>query len=202
MALELFLTTRQTTKIRNAFANNISTNIRLSKAQISKITQSVEYFGSWLGKLGKRVLINIAIPLARDKLNGLIKKLTSNSINKLEGKVSGKWAVRAIKGLTLFISNEDVNNIINIIKSLEDSGVLINGVTETVKHEIRKQEGEFLEALLATLSASLVQPVISSVVKVISGKGVRRAGRGYMNKKILVSLHPLNNIETTNYLNY
>ena len=51
---ELFLTTRQTTKIRNAFANNMSTDIKLSKTQISKIIQSGGSFGSSLGNLGKR----------------------------------------------------------------------------------------------------------------------------------------------------
>ena len=52
---ELFLTTRQTTKIRNAFANNnMSTDIELSKAQISKIIQSGGSFGSWLGNLSKK----------------------------------------------------------------------------------------------------------------------------------------------------
>ena len=76
-----------------------------------------------------------------------------------------------------------MNDVIKIIASLEDSGVLIDGVTEKVKHEIKKQEGRFLGALLAPLAASLVQPVIYSVVKGISGRGVRRAGRGYMDKK-------------------
>ena len=73
-----------------------------------------------------------------------------------------------------------MNDIIKIIKLLEDLGALIDGVTETVKDEIKKQEGGFLGALLAPLAASLVQPVISSVVKGTSGRGVRRAGRGYM----------------------
>ena len=86
------------------------------------------------------------------------------------------------KGFTLFISNEGMNNIIKIIKLLGDSDVLINGVTETVKHEIKKQEGGFLRDLLAPLAASLVQPVISSVVKGISQRIVRRAGRGYVDK--------------------
>ena len=75
-----------------------------------------------------------------------------------------------------------MNDVIKIIKSLEDSGVLIDGVTETVKDEIKKQEGGFLGALLRPLAASLVQPVISSVVKGISGRGVTRAGREYINK--------------------
>ena len=87
---ELFLTTRQTTKIRNAFANNMSTDIKLSKAQISKIIQSGGSFGSWLGNLGKKALTNIAIPLARDNLPGLVSNLISNAINKFERKISGK----------------------------------------------------------------------------------------------------------------
>ena len=84
----------------------------------------------------------------------------------------------------LIISNKDLNHIIQIIKSLEDSSsVLIDGVLETVKHEIKKQEGGSLGALLAPLGTSIVQPVISSTVKSISGKGIRRAGREYMGKK-------------------
>ena len=72
-------------------------------------------------------------------------------------------------------------NGIKIIKLLDDSGLLIDGVTEKVKHEIKKQGG-FLDALLESLAVSLVKPVISSVVKRISGRGVRRAGKGYMDK--------------------
>ena len=53
------------------------------------------------------------------------------------------------------------------MKWLEDWGVLIDGVTETVKHEIKRQDGGFLGALLAPLGASLVQPVISSIVKLL-----------------------------------
>ena len=78
-----------------------------------------------------------------------------------------------------------MNDIIKIIKSLEDLGVLIDGVTETVKHEIKKQEGGFLGAFLAPIATLIMQPVLSSVVKCISGGRVRRAGRGYMNKKII-----------------
>ena len=96
----------------------MSTDIKLSKAQISRIIQSGGSLGSWLSNLGKKALTNITISVA----------------------------------------------------------------TETVKHEIKKQEGGFLGALLAPLAASLVQPVVSSVVKGISGRGVRRAGRGYMDE--------------------
>ena len=79
--------------------------------------------------------------------------------------------MRLGKQFTIFISNEDMNNIIKIIKSLDDLGV---------KHEIKK-EGGFLGALLAPLAASSVQLVISSVVKGISGRRVRREERGYIN---------------------
>ena len=75
-------------------------------------------------------------------------------------------------------------DIIKIIKSLEDSGVLIDGINETIKDEIKKQEDGLLGILLAHLTVSLVQPVISSAVKGISGRGVRRAGRGYMVKSV------------------
>ena len=75
-----------------------------------------------------------------------------------------------------------MNDIIKIIKSLEDSGVLIDGVPETLKHEIKKQEGGFLGVLLVLSAASLIQPVISSVEKGTKGRAVRRAGREYLNE--------------------
>ena len=75
-----------------------------------------------------------------------------------------------------------MNDIIKIIKSLEDSGVLLDAVTEIVKHETKK-EGGFLGDLLAILAATIVEPVVSSIVKGISGRRVRRAGRENMDKK-------------------
>ena len=78
----------------------------------------------------------------------------------------------AEKWFTLFISNGDMNDI-KIIKSWEDSGVLIDRVTQT-------EEGGFIGALLKPLAASIVQPVIFSVVKDLSGRGARRAGRWYI----------------------
>ena len=94
MPRELFLTTGKKTKLRNVFANNISTDIKLSKAQISKITQSGRSFGSWLGNLGKKALTNVAILLARNDLPGLVSNLTSSAITKFDRKISGKEAFR------------------------------------------------------------------------------------------------------------
>ena len=60
----------------------------------------------------------------------------------------------------MFISNEDLNVIIKIIKLIQYSGVLIDGVTETVKNEIKKQKSRFLGPILGSLAASLVGPMI------------------------------------------
>ena len=73
-------------------------------------------------------------------------------------------------------------NDIKTLKPLEDSRVLIDGVTETVKDETKRQERGFLGVLLAPLALSLVQLAISLVVKGISGREVRRTGRVYINK--------------------
>ena len=97
---KLFLTTRQTTRIRNTFANNMSTDIKLSKAQINHSGGS---FGSWLGNSGKNALTNIAIPLARENLPGFVSNLTLSAINEFDRKISRIGVVRAGKGFTLFI---------------------------------------------------------------------------------------------------
>ena len=121
----------------------MSTDVKLSQAQISKIIQSGGSFGSSLGNLGKKALTNTANPLARDKLPELANN--SNAIIKFARKISCKGAFRAGKGFTVFISNEDMNDIIKIIESLEDSGVLIDGITGKVKHEKKNKNADFLE---------------------------------------------------------
>ena len=98
---ELFLTTRQTTTIRNTFANNKSTDTKLSKSQISQIFKSGTTFGSFLGNLGKNALANIAITLATDNLPGLISNLTSNAIN-LKKKVEKELSQQEMDLLNLF----------------------------------------------------------------------------------------------------
>ena len=108
-----------------------------------------------VGSLAKNALTNIAVSLARENLPGLVSNLTSSAINKFDRKISGKGAVRTGEGFTLFISNEDINDIVKIIKSLEDSDVLIDGDTETVNRETEKQEVGFLGSLLAPLAAEL-----------------------------------------------
>ena len=145
MRHELFLKARQTAKTRSAFANNMSTDIKLCEAQISKVNQLGGSFRSWLSNLGNEALTNVAIPFVRDNLPGLVSNLTSSAINKFDRKISGKGAVRAGKRFTLFISNEDMNDTTKITNSSEDSGVLIDRVTETVKHKIKNKKADFVE---------------------------------------------------------
>ena len=71
---------------------------------------------------------------------------------------SGVGVMRPRKGFTLFVSNEDMDYIIKIVASLEKSGLLIDGATETVKHEIKKQKGGFIGAIMAPMTASLIAP--------------------------------------------
>ena len=107
--------------MRNHFTINILTNVKLSKAQISKINQSSGSFGSWLGNLGKKALRNVDITFTRDNLPGLVSNIASNAIKNSERDISEKEAVGAETGFTLFTSVEDTNNINKIIKSLENS---------------------------------------------------------------------------------
>ena len=72
---------------------------------------------------------------------------------------------------TLIISNNEMEDIIKIVKSLKDSGFLLKGVTETVQNEVKEQKGGFLSMLLGTLGASLLG-------NLLTGKGINRAGKG------------------------
>ena len=67
----------------------------------------------------------------------LVSNLTSSAIDKSDKRISGKGAVREKKDLLSFISNERMNEIIKIINRLKDLDVSIDGVTETVKDEIK-----------------------------------------------------------------
>ena len=76
--------------------------------------------------------------------------------------------------MTLAISNENIDDTIRIVKSLENLGVLIDGISETIKHEIKRQEGGFLGILCGTLGSSMLG-------NMLTGKGVMRVGGGYNN---------------------
>ena len=167
---ELLLTERQKTKLRNAFNNNMSTDIKLSKAQISKIIQSGGFLGSLLSKLAGP-LMKVAVPLAKNILAPLGVTAAVSAIDAgIQKKIHGSGTT------TLIISNEEMNDIIKIIQSLEDSNILLKGVTNTIKNEAKEQKGGFLSMLLGTLGTSLLE-------NLLSGKGIVRTVYGRPSQK-------------------
>ena len=166
---ELLLTNRQVANIRKAFAKNISTDIKLSKTQLSKMIQSGGFLGHLLGKLAGP-LMKVAMPLAKNVLAPLG---ISSAMSAIDGSIEKKMLGSGTK--TLIISNDKMDDILKIVKSLENSGLLLKGVSETIQHDAKEQRGGFLSMLLGTLGAYLLGDILS---KGLSGKGVIRAGEG------------------------
>ena len=128
---ELLLTTRQKTKLKNAFNNNMSTDLKLSKAQISKIIQSGGFLGSLLSKLAGS-LMKVAIPLAKNVLAPLGITAAASAIDAgIQKKIHGSGTT------TLIISNEEMNGIMKIAQALEDSNILLKGFTKAIKNETK-----------------------------------------------------------------
>ena len=166
------LLTRQKTKLRNAFNNNMSSDLKLSRAQISKRIQSGGFLGRLLGpliKTGLPLIKNVIKPLAKIVLIPLgLTTAASAADAGIHKKILGSGTT------TLIISNEEMNDIMKIIQALEDSNILLKEVTKTIKNETKEQKGGFLSMLLGTLGASLLG-------NLLTGKGILRAGSG--NKK-------------------
>ena len=108
---ELLLTARQKAKLRNAFKNYMSTDIKLSKAQIFKIFQSGGFLGSLLSKLAGP-LMKVVVALAKNILAPL-----GITVAVVQKKLHGSGTT------TLIISNESMNNILKIVQALEDSNI-------------------------------------------------------------------------------
>ena len=127
---ELFLIQRQITKLRYNIENNMSTDLKLSKAHISKIIQSGGFLDKLLGPL-----LKTGLPLLKSVIKplGLLGLTAASSVLELGPGTT-----------TLVISNEEMNDIMKIVHSLEDSGVFLKGVTKTIKNEAKEQKGGFL----------------------------------------------------------
>ena len=166
---KLLFTNTQASRLCKVFANNYSANKKLSTTQIHKIGQSEGFLGRLLGSLIKTrlpLIANILKPLAKSVLIPLgltaAASLTDAAIHK---KMFGSGFTK------LIISNEEMEDIIKIVKSLKDSGLLIKGVSETIKNETEEQKRGFFSMLLGTSGASLLG-------KLLAGKGTIRAGEG------------------------
>ena len=80
----------------------------------------------------------------------------------------------------LITSNGEIGGVIKILKSLEDSGLLLKGVSEAVQNEVKEQKGEFLSILLSTLRASLLGNLLTGkgAIATSQGREINRAGKG------------------------
>ena len=116
---------RRKTKTKHAFAKNMQTDVRRSKIQLSKIIKSGGFLGKTLGNmignLSKKALLGLAVALKKGVLPKLAIKTTLSVLNKFEKKkkISGHGAEREGKKFSLFISNEHMEDIIDIAALLE-----------------------------------------------------------------------------------
>ena len=109
MSRDILPTTKQKAKLRNAFTENMSSDIKLSKAQIFKIIQSKGFLGSLLSKLAGP-LMKAAVPLAKGILVPLVITAAALAVDAgISKKVHGSGTT------TLIISNKEMNDIINIV---------------------------------------------------------------------------------------
>ena len=145
---KLLLTNRQVANLRKAFANKPSTDIKLSKTQLFKMIQSGGFLGRLLGpllKTGLPLIKNVIKPLAKSVLIPLgLTAAASAADAGIHKKILGSGHNNTT---TLIISNDEMEDIIKIVKSLEDSGLLLNGVSETIQNETKEHKGGFLSML-------------------------------------------------------
>ena len=107
--------------------------------------------------LAKRVLIPLGLPAAVSAADAGIHK-----------KILGSGTT------TLLISNDEMEDIIKILKSVKDPGFSLKGVSETIQNVIKEQKGGFLSMLLSVLGDSLL-------VNMLADKGINRAGEGFIS---------------------
>ena len=153
---ELLLNNRQVANISKAFAKNTSIDIKLSKTQLSKMIQSGGFLGKLLGPL-----VKTGLPLTKSVIKSLAKSVLillglTAAASAADAGIHEKILGYGHNNTTLIVSNDEMDDILKIVKSLEDSGVLLKGVSETIQHEAKEQRGGFLSILLCTLGASLL----------------------------------------------
>ena len=118
--------------------------------------------------------MKVAVPLAINILVPLGITAAASAIDA--------WIQKKIHGSgtpTLIISNEEIIDVLKIVQALEDSNILLKGVTKTIKNDKKEQKGGFLNVLLGTLDFSLLG-------NMLAGKGIVRTGSGDKKEKGIV----------------
>ena len=141
------------------FVQFSSAYVKLSKTQLHEIEQSGGLLGRFL-----RPLLKTGLPL----IGNVLKLLTKCILIPLWLTAAASAADAGIHKkmfesgfTTLMNSNEETNNIMKIVQSLEDSGLLIKGLSQTIKNKAKQQKGGFLSILLGTLGASLLGTLLT-----------------------------------------
>ena len=152
---KLLLTTRQVENPRQVLANEASTDIKLSKTQVSKMIQIGGLFRRLLGPL-----LKIGLPLIKNIIKPLAKIVLTPSGLTAAASAADAGIYKKILGshnntTALIISNDQIKDIIKTVTSLEDSGLLLKRVSETIQNEVKEQKGGFLSMFLGTLGANL-----------------------------------------------
>ena len=141
---KLLLTNRQVENIRKAFANDLSTDIKLSKTQVSKMIQSGGFLGRLLGPLLKTrlpLMKSVIKPLAKSVLKPLgLAAAASAADAGIHKKVLGSGH----NNTALIISIDEMDDILKVVKSLENSGVFLKGVSETTNMKLKNKQEDFL----------------------------------------------------------
>ena len=113
--------------------------------------------------------MKIAMPLAKNVLMPLGVTAAASAMDAgIQKKIRGFG-----NSVTLVMSNQELNDILQVIKGLEHQRMLVKGLSEAVEDEAKEQKGGFLSMLLGTLGASLLGNLMSS------GNGYQRAGASY-----------------------
>ena len=130
---ELFLTQTQINKLREKVENNMSNDVKLSRAQISNLIKEGGALGSIVARFLPK-LIKPAISLGKNILAPLgLSAAMSATGATIQKKVHGYGAK------TVTFSNKDLDDMTKIVKALEDSDVLMKGITETLKNDMKKE---------------------------------------------------------------
>ena len=144
----MLLTNTQLLRLRKTFANNSSANIKLSNTQLLKIGQSGGLLGRHLGPL-----LKTGLPF----IGNVFKPLAISNLMFGRGTIA------------LVISNEEMNDITKIVKTIEECGLLIKVVSETIENEAKEQKEVLHRMSLDTLGDSLLG-------NLLTGKGVITTG--------------------------
>ena len=128
--------------------------------------------------------MKVAMPLAKNVLAPLGLAAAMSAIDgSIQKKIHGSGATKGA-GVKLIIEQEDMKDIMKIVKVLENSGILLKGVRKTIKNETKEQRGGYLSMLLGTLGASLLDNLLTGGKGIMrAGDGIVRAGEGSGSKK-------------------